>query len=106
MSIGFFQFDNLIRQRVPFVLLSWECDLSDWYAGLEAEHLRRVCRDGRQVDQLLPELRRDLISPVVLLCRDGIYSSKLAAEMGGQGFTNVFFVLGGLDQMLKERGTR
>lgn len=103
--LGFFQFENLIRNRVPFTLITWDCDFSNWYSGVEKMHLEKVSRAGEKLAHILSELERDPTQPIVLVCKNGDTSAKAAADLQRQGFKNVFVVAGGYHEMERQRQT-
>lgn len=103
MPIGFFQFENLVRNRVPFVLFAWNCEFNGWYSGLEQAHLKQVLRSGETLDTSLMDLKKDLSQPIVFVCERGDLSKRSAEELERQGFKNIFYVLGGYQEMKRQR---
>lgn len=103
MPIGYFQFENLIRTRVPFVLISWGFDFKEWFRGLEKMHVEQVLRRVDQLPMLLPELQQNLEQPIVFVCHDGKQSKAQMEKFESLGFKNVFYVIGGWEAMDAER---
>ena len=104
-QINFYQLDNLINNRVPFMFYNMSSSLADWYISVNRMHVASH-------EQLLkPE---DVISDVgqkkvpkdyaiVLLCNDGSASIKLSSELEKLAYTNVYVVNGGYQQIVTER---
>ncbi len=103
MPISYFQFENLIRSRVPFVLFSWGFEFKGWFKNIEQMHLEQVLRRADQIALLLPELQKNLEQPIVLVCRDGKESKAQMEKLEAVGFKNVYFVLGGYSEMENDR---
>lgn len=101
IGIGFFQFDNLVRNRIPFCLFLMSVDCSQIYKGPELEHIQRygfatgkdLTSENAHKELLNRKFRA--MDPVVVLCDDGATSKQLADALGGLGFINSFFVEGG-----------
>lgn len=99
--IGFFQFDNLVRNRVPFLLLKTAVDVESLFGVMEKMHLRNFSvvldkMDVQQAQAAMAERHADQESPVVVLCEDGVNSMELAKGLCAQGFRNVYYVLDGV----------
>jgi rhodanese-related sulfurtransferase len=108
MGIGFFQFDNLVRNRVPFALACDGIDFSALYSGVELEHLMRYVLPldaGPDILEIILRLqarRYQAQDPVVCLCLKGDKSKEWANQLESRGFTNCYFVEGGFEVLLKE----
>ncbi len=100
LPLGFFQFDNLLRNRVPFALLRSPVDLESAFGPMEKIHLRTysINLDSLQLSNAqaaLKERGTRKEDPIVVLCETGEASQKLADELAAQDFMNVYFVLDG-----------
>ena len=107
MGIGFFQFDNLVRNRVPFALVLEAVDFSVMFQGQDLDHLKKY---GMVFDPqvTVPEIVLKLQSrhyqaddPVILLCAQGNLSKVWATQLVAMGFKNCYFVEGGFAALLK-----
>lgn len=106
LPIGYFQFDNLVRNRVPFLLLRTAVDVESVYGVMEKMHLRNYSMilnplDLSQAEVALKERQARKEDPIVVLCDSGSESLKLAQELVKIGHLNVYYVPGGW-QSLKE----
>lgn len=104
-QIGFFQLDNLIRGRVPFVLLNLGADLSGWYNSVEAMHLNNctlACTEENYIEQLQTK-NLPMHFAVVVLDQDGSKSKRIANSLEAAGFMNAHYVRGGLKGLEKEK---
>lgn len=104
-KIGFFQLDNLINNRVPFIFYNLGPSILDWYTSVSRLHL-----ENYQILLSVAEVTVDLKSrnvpkdfAVILLCEDGIQSADLLKELEKLSYTNVYVIDGGYQQMVTER---
>jgi rhodanese-related sulfurtransferase len=103
LPIGHFQFDNLVRNRVPFMLLkSLAVDVESMFGPVEKSHLRNFSLplqtfDLHSAQASLAERQAQKDSPLVILCKDGKSSLELAKLLCEQGFLNVYYVLDGMN---------
>lgn len=110
-SIGYFQFDNLVRGRVGFVFLNFGVNTSAVYPHIFKMHLEnRLLQlpEGELInaspEQVLSAMTtHPKESAIVLLCQDGVRSSEVAKVLESAGFINAFYVHGGWEQLLKEK---
>lgn len=107
LSLGLFQFDNLIRNRVPFVLFRTEVSIEAAYGVMEKMHLRNFSVVLKPLglelaEKALEERHARLQDPIVVLDEDGTESKKLADELAKKGYQNVYFVLGGWEALESE----
>ena len=110
MPIGSFQFDNLIRNRVGFFLLSFGPEMDELrYSTVEKLHLQKVFRlwdpELKTSDTLALIESQDWGKevPLILLCRDGQYSKKVVEGLEARGYLNSYYVLDGLVGFLAGR---
>ena len=101
MGIGFFQFDNLVRNRVPFALVLEQLDFSSMFQGQDLDHIKKYGMIF-DVKASVPEIVLKLQSrhyqahdPVILICAKGDQSKVWAAQLAAMGFKNCYFVEGG-----------
>jgi rhodanese-related sulfurtransferase len=110
-SIGFFQFDNLVRGRVGFVFINLGVDTNPVYPHIFKMHLEQkllqlpqgelATAGDEQILSAMSEQPKE--SAVIVLDQTGARSEKLASALESAGFINVFYVKGGWEQFLKDR---
>src|ERR1700751_1780023 len=107
--IGFFQFDNLIRGRVPFILVNLGVDLTSWYKSVEGMHLTNVtlaAAPNASGDEIIAQIKGKNLPihfPVVVIDQNGTQAKELVLKMEAAGFTNAYLVEGGFEGIAKER---
>lgn len=105
-SIGYFQFDNLIQTRTPFLLVILDqVDLSGWYKSVTKMHLDNISLHC-QIENVLESVKSKNLPPhfaVVVLDQDEKSSPQVVTQLESAGFINSFFVKGGLNGLLNER---
>lgn len=104
-KINFFQLDNLINNRVPFVFYNLSNSISDWYTSVNKMHVQNY-EKMVQESEVISDIQNSKVPKeyaIVLLCPDGRVSMKLYAELEKKGFTNVYVVDGGYQQIVTER---
>lgn len=104
-KISFFQFDNLICNRIPFLLVNLGVDLSNLYSSIQKTHLETyqisTVLEKAESDLLMKQISKDFA--IVLICQDGRKSEDLFKKLEKNGYTNVYVVNGGYQQMMTER---
>lgn len=110
-SIGFFQFDNLVRGRVGFVFINFGVDTHAVYPHIFKMHLENrllqlpegnlASATQEQVEAALANHPKE--SAVVILDQTGERAEALAKALEAAGYMNAFYVKGGWDQLMKER---
>ncbi len=105
--IGFFQFDNLVRNRVPFLFINFDTNIQTWYSGVESVHLKTwsIFCNPDQVETEIQERQIPNHFAIVFLCKDGKLSEKAALDFQNKGFNNVYFFKDGLIGLEKEKAT-
>lgn len=95
--LGFFQFDNLVRNRVSFWMLNVDVNVADLYTGIEKSHIERYSILTTQNHALSAVLEKNLVkeSGIVVICADEKKSDTIAKELEKHNFTNVFVVKNG-----------
>lgn len=110
-SIGFFQFDNLVRGRVGFVFINLGVDTSAVYPHIFKMHLEQRLLQLPESDiasasdeQILAAMTsHPKESAVIILDPRGERAKSLAQSLEAAGFINTYFVNGGWEQFLKDR---
>lgn len=105
-TIGFYQFNNLVDNKVPFFMINLGSDLSNWYESIYRAHIQanQVCATAENAALLLVEKEIPLDFAIVVVCQDGIESLKLVEVLEKKGYTNVYLIDGGIQQMMTDRG--
>lgn len=104
LPIGFFQFDNLVRNRVPFWMIKTPVDVQSYFGPAEKDHLQNYCLEKEnwtlaEVVAALSEKQVRKDSPLLFICHDGILSKKLADEISATGFMNVYYLMDGVKSL-------
>lgn len=108
-KLGYFQFANLLENRVPFDLYSWGESFEGWFKGMAAAHLKEVLKvlpsesGVKDLPAQFKNLTRSKDFPIVLVSQGESLSLKASEFLIKQGFTNVFVVDGGLEGLIKDR---
>lgn len=109
MPLGYFQFDNLLKNRVRFFILSW-VDLAPLnYKLMEKHHLDSVTTrideigDFVALKSRIQEMGLEAAAPILLIDENGVRSKDWAAQLEAEGFLNVYWALGGLTELVNER---
>ncbi|MFN8847033.1 MAG: rhodanese-like domain-containing protein [Bdellovibrionales bacterium] len=104
-SIGFFQFDNLIKNRIPFVLINLtQKPVKIYSQSLYQQHLTQV-EVMTTTTEVLPNLntrQHPKHEALLVLCEDGSHSPALVQELEQSGYLNVFYVEGGLSSLMAD----
>ena len=106
-NIGFFQLDNLIKNRIPFLLLNMGPSISDWYMSLYKEHITKNQILGTRQDLmlLLESKKLSADAALILLCNNGLTSLEIHSELEQKGYTNVYVIHGGYQQLMTEHSS-
>ena len=109
-GIGFFQFDNLIRGRVPFHIVNFGVDFDPLYPmnkfpveRLQVRNREILLSADAPVDLALAEMQQRQVGvrePIVIVTQEGPQALRVAERLGAGGFTNVYFVKGGMAELL------
>jgi rhodanese-related sulfurtransferase len=104
-KINFFQLDNLICNRVPFMFYNLSSSVAGWYNSVNKMHVQNYEKMVKAED-VVPDLLNNKVPKeyaIVLLCPDGRISMKLYSELEKMAYTNVYVVDGGYQQLVTER---
>lgn len=107
-EIGFFQFDNLIRNRIPFVLINLGVDLQGLYKiPLYQDHLNGITikTTAAEVSEILKNRNHPIHEAILIIAPDNAQSEALVDKLEGEGYANVFYVKDGV-QALKADASR
>ena len=105
-EISFFQLDNLVRNRIPFVLLSLGVDISGFYDEVVYQNHLISQTISTTRESILKDLSSKNVlseSAVILVCPRGDLSIRLKATLEQQGYRNVYLVRNGFAGLLKDR---
>ncbi len=106
--IGFFQFDNIVKSAVPFLIVTIDVDLSTFYNDDKHRHIRsytqKFSKDvtSDELLQKISDLKIGKEFPVVIICDDGKKSMQLCAAVEEKGFLNCYYVLDGFKSFSSE----
>lgn len=100
-EINYFQFENLIKNRVPFVLVALGVDLDSFYKDFHQRHLAQVLWSCSPEEFLreAPKKFSDLGTAFVFICTNGELSKKLCNQSASLGYLNTYFCGGGLQAL-------
>lgn len=105
-KIGFFQFDNLLQNRVPFLLVTLdEVNLKTWYNSLIQMHIDNIslsCTEESVVESV-KEKNLPQHFAIIVLDKDGVKSSKATINLEKAGYTNVFYIKDGFHGLARDR---
>ena len=104
-KINFYQLDNLINNRVPFIFYNMSESITAWYSSVSKLHVQTYEKliTAEQVVEDLSRNKAPKDYAIVLLCKDGTDSLKLYSELEKMAYTNVYVVDGGYQQLMTER---
>lgn len=98
-EIGFFQFDNLIRNRIPFLILNLGANLTGLYQlPLYQKHLESLAISATLETALahIKERNLNLHDAILVVCPTGQSSGQVVDALEAQGYSNVFYCKNGL----------
>lgn len=108
-TLGYFQLENLMENRVPFILLSWGQSFEGWFTGTGKMHLGAVLKvipetsKAKEALALILDLKLSQENPVVVVGPNQKISEETSTLLEKQGFKNVFLVSGGFPGLEKDR---
>ena len=103
-AIGAFQFENLIRNRIPFVLLNLGADLDGLFPPFHQSHLERQTQKTSSSEALMT-LRQSALpaeQAVLLICPTGSECPLVAARLEEAGYSNVYWIQGGIEALRRD----
>lgn len=104
-KVGFYQLDNLINNRVPFLFFNMSESILGWYTSVSKMHLEsyQILTSETGIITTLAEKKAPKDYAIVLLCPDGRISLKVNTDLEKLGYTNVYVIDGGYQQLVTER---
>lgn len=99
-EIGFFQFDNLIRNRIPFVLVNLGVDLQGFYKmPLYQNHLNGITvkATATEVSGILKNRNHPTHEAILVIAPENAQAIQLVDQLEGEGYANVFYVKDGVE---------
>jgi len=104
-KISFYQFDNLVKNRIPFMFINMGADISNWYQSIYKIHIERhqILTTLDQAENILNEKKIPKDFAILLLCQNGKQSENFTGYLERQGYTNVYLVDGGIQQMMTDK---
>lgn len=105
-KVGYYQLNNLIENRVPFIFFNYGTDVSPWYTSIQKLHVEawQVLLTENETQQELDNRKIPKDFAILLLCQDGKQSARIAGDLEKKGYTNVYLIDGGYQQMVTDRG--
>lgn len=101
-SLNRYQLKNLLDKNIHFGFFQLE-DFSFSADKKTEDLLKKAQRKTEQ--ELLSDLKtEDFKQPLVLICEKGLFSQKLSQKLREKGFLNVYFIEGGMRQLVKDEG--
>jgi hypothetical protein len=98
--IGSFQFINLIKNKVPFILVSNKKNWNQVYDKSEAEHIFKSLifvdqesMENQEFDHLIDSINRSQyknLAPIVIACDQSELSKAIYNYLTDQQFTNCY----------------
>ena len=87
------------------MFLNLSHDVSNWYNSIYKLHIEtyQVCLKEADIEQELKTRQIPLDFAILVLCDDGQKSEKIAQNLHKKGYTNVYMINGGYQQMMTER---
>ncbi len=104
-DLDFFQLDNLIRNRIPFCFFNFGTPLKSHYQLMEKIHLSTWLIDITSHDEIekqIVERNLPLQSGVIIICHDGVTSRQSQEKLLQKGFSNVYIISGGYNQIRQD----
>lgn len=109
-----YQVDNLISNRIPFVLINLNVKLEQVFSSMALIHARnQTLVDSQNPEKVLtkmPEILAELQqrklakeSPLIFICETGHDSQNLCLEFEKLGYKNAFFALNGVEGIKSTR---
>ena len=101
-EIGEFQFENLIRNRIPFVLINLTPELPQLFSqSFYQKHVESIeirCQESEVIEKLKAK-NHPPHEAILVICEDGDHSKLVVTQLEAQGYLNVFFMAGGMKSL-------
>jgi rhodanese-related sulfurtransferase len=108
LALGYFQFNNLVENRVPFLLVNLGVDLTGLFNSVSMMSLENNTLNTT-LEKASAEIAAKKLPPhfaIVSICRDGKESCQLAKMLEDQGVVNSYYVEGGCEEFAKQKATQ
>ncbi|WP_413576803.1 hypothetical protein ACLVWU_01955 [Bdellovibrio sp. HCB290] len=104
-QLGFFQFNNLIKGRIPMILVNLGVDLKSQYGHIEGLHLDNCQISGspEEVATQVSDKKLPAHYPIVIIDQNGTSYAPFVQVLEAKGFNNVYTVKDGLAGIEKEK---
>lgn len=106
-QLSFFQFDNLVQNRIPFLLVNLGADLGSWYQSVWAMHIENNTLKTTAQNAIV-DIKAKNLPPhyaIVVVDEDGVQAGEIQKVLEGMGFINSYSLRGGLRGMAQEKGS-
>jgi rhodanese-related sulfurtransferase len=100
-SLDSFQFEGLVRNQVPFLLIDLRSSAAPPPPAVKSLIHQAVTLAPNQVEAYLAEKKIPEMHPIVLICRRGRSSKALARRLRKKSWINVYSLAGGMEQLEK-----
>lgn len=103
-QIGTFQFENLIRNRIPFVIVTLNVDIHGLFPPFLQSQADRQTLNASPEDVFAKLAERDLPKDqaLVIVCETGVQSEIISGQLESEGYLNVYFLAGGTKLLREE----
>lgn len=102
-AIGYFQLENLILSRSPFLFLDVSTEKREAPPEPLAKYLSAAVRlKPEEANAYLQKMGVTKERPVLLVSEDERASAAVARDLEAAGFTNVYIIAGGVTGLLSE----
>lgn len=104
-ELGFFQFDNLVQNRIPFLLVNLGVDFTGWFNSVSVMHLENNTLNTTP-DKALADIEAKKLPQhyaVVVICADGKDSGEIAKALEAKGLLNAYSVRGGIAGLSQDK---
>lgn len=96
MKIGEYQFRNLLKTPVNFVLLDFRGNLSE----VDEKFVRSIFVTAENFEVVTQQsVKGDLSLPIISICRNGKISEQAAQRLDSKGYINCYYLEGGIDSL-------
>ncbi len=112
-GIGFFQFENLIKNRIPFTLVCLDFEFAKHFSSEHQKHLESVTLNFQteklstqqitnDIKKLLLQRTNDTHQSLVIVSPNQSPAEEIAQSLEAAGFLNVYFILGGYKDLMND----
>ena len=104
-EVTWFQFENLIKGRVPFLLINHGAEISNLFPVFHQAHVNSIAKDlaPEEVVSFVESGKFPKHYAVLVLCPTGEISSKTKSLLEQAGFNNVFYNSKGLTGLIAQK---